>query len=540
LWFIITASWAADFSFDITNNSGSDWNAGVVAVMPEAGSPNALISMGPTPITSPEDHTYSYADSSCDPGGEDDGDAALLIQRWGLTEGVDAWIVPPLMSGETTTMDISAQPGQVMSMVARVDLSDDDLVIAHSVEDLMDSTIDLFNEAGLPLFSVRFDISGFDANATDLFDGDGASCIPDCPVDPALDCYVALGNGTTGAKAGGSQSPAAEPDFGVFPGWALEPQDWYANGVGSPSVINRKLHGEGYIMLFETRLAQTDPACPVGMWGIGLAESTNGWDWTVQPSPLIAPTPGTFHSCVAAHPELVLDEHGTDLHVFFKGEQGTDACDAASPPWGCGRYTGVGYVKIDGNTGQFLEQPVHPIVAESEVFGYPSVVTIDGEWQMLLATYPEFYRASASAPEGPWTVDPVPVIQPGVTAWSQSEVFNPSMVCEGDQALPVYTLRNFFGGRSANGLWGPILEAGLGEAISITGRTWFISASPFGFNAEGSWRHWDAVRVQSEILIWYSEQGVDGRNHIGLAASTDQWSAADISTAHCPQPTWWF
>jgi len=539
LWFISTVSLAADFSFDISNNSDVEWTEGVVAVMAESGSPNALLSVGPTPTTVPQTHTFAYADSSCDPNGEDDGDAALLIQRWGLVEGVNAWIVPALAPGASTTMNLTAQSGDVMSMVARVASSGDDVVMAHAVDDPLDNTIDLFNEADLPLFNVRFDIAGYDANSIDPDNGDGPSCIPDCPVDPGADCFVAFGNGTVGAEAGGNQVPPVEPDFGIFPGWSLSPAGWYANGLGSPTVINRKLHGEGYILLFESRLAQTDPACPVGMWGIGVAESDNGWDWTVQPTPLISPTPGTFHSCVAAHPEMVLDESGTDIHVFFKGEQRTDVCDVAAPPWGCERYTGVGYVKIDGITGQIIEEPAEPIVLEDEIFGYPSVVAVDGLWTMLLATYPDFYKATAPAPAGPWVVDPVPVLQPGVTTWARTEVFNPAMVCEGDVALPNYQFSNFFGGRSMDVLWGPVVGGGVGEAISTLGNHWFIMATPIVFDEMASWRHWDVVRVGSEYLIWYSEMDENGRNNIGLAASVDQWLEADIATAHCPQPGWW-
>ncbi len=532
------AAQAADFSFDITNNSSRPWSEGVVAVMPEAGSPNALLTVGSTPESGDEFDTYTFIDTTCDPGGEDDGDAALLISNWGLTLGVDAWIVPALAPGSSTTMNISASPGEVLSFVAAVSESGDDMVMMHAVGDPADQTVDLFNNVGLPLFNVRFDIKGYDANSTDPDDGDGPSCYPDCAVI-GNSCYVALGNGTIGPSAGQRQTLPAEPDFGIFPGWSLSPTGWYANGVGSPTVIRRANHND-YIMFFESQLASSDAACPAGLWGIGIATSTNGWDWNVGDIPVVTPTPGTYYRCVAAHPNVIIDDNGTDVHLYFKAEQGLDACDTTTPAWGCERYAGVGYRMLDGNTGMTVTESAEPIVSQGQVFGFPSVIKVNGTYNMMLATYPSFYLATASAPGGPWTAQPNPVLQPGVTSWAATEVYNPSLVCEGDDSpLPMFEYNNFFGGRTTTELWGPISDGGVGQAISSNGTNWFLGTTPFTFSDDTSWRHWEAVRAGSEYLLYFSEKDAQGRNNIGLAATVDDWDEADIATDICPQPAWW-
>ncbi len=539
LLLLVATAQAADFTLDITNNSTFDWTEGVAAVMDEASNPNSLMPIGDTPTSGDLYDTFRYIDSSCDRGQEDDGDADKLIRRWGpLTEDVNAWVVPALAPGDTTTVHITAYPGEVLSFVARVDPSGDDMVMMHAIGDPLDTTIDLFNHVDLPLFNVRFDIKGYDPNTTNPDDGDASSCSPDCPAT-GNNCYVALGNGNTGAEAGGSQTPPDEPDFGLFPGWSLSPTGWYANGVGSPSVIRRAIHDD-YLMVFESRLTDTDAVCPAGIWGIGLATSTNGYDWTVEPSPIVTPAEGTYYRCVAAHPNIIIDDDGSDVHLYFKAEQGTDACDTSTPTWGCNRYTGVGYLKFNGTTGAIITEAAEPVVSQDKAFGFPSVVKVDGTYNMMLATYPSFYLATALAPEGPWTTQVNPVMEPGVIAWASTEVYNPSLVCEGDTApLPPYEFSNFFGGRTTDGMWGPITDGGVGEAISTNGTNWFLGTTPFTFSDDTSWRHWEAVRAGSAYLLYFSEKDAQGRNNIGLAATGDEWSDADVATDICPQPAWW-
>lgn len=545
LFLLAPAAQAVPMSFDVVNNSSTAWEEGLVALLDSASTPSALMEVGATPTAGDAYETYRYVDESC--GGALAGDGVALAAAWGLTLGVDAWLLPPLAPGGQATVTIDASPGQVMSLVARVSGSGDDAVLAHAVGDPTDTTIDLFNSVDLPLFNVRFDISGYDANSTDPADGDASSCSPDCPVSGASSCFVAVGNGTIGTSAGGPQPPPAEPDFGVFPGYALspEPGSFYENGVGSPTVLYHANTGL-YVMFFETRLATTDPDCPVGMWGIGSAVSLDGWSWTVVPAPVIAPTAGTYHSCVAAHPTAVIDPGGFDIHLWFKAEQERNLCGggATPPPWGCAQYVGVGYAKF--NLSNPFQPPIQiasdPVLPVGATFGFPSVVRQNGTWTMIIAEYPHFREAHAAAPGGPWTLGPI-VMEPGVTVWSEDDLYNPSLVCEGGAGpLPAYPFTTVFGGRNRDTPFGPVVDGGVGEAISTNALSWLIGITPFTFTGDLAFRHWDAVRVGAgagETLLWFSEKDASGVLHVGLAATADEWDPADIHTRICPQPSWW-
>jgi hypothetical protein len=190
---------AAQFDVTITNHSAAAWSAGVLAVLPGGSSPDALLDPAlKTPSSGDPYDTYAYSQSGCDPAGEDDGDAALLISRWpALTTGSNAWIVGPLASGAAQTVTITAQPGDVMSFVAWVTGAGDDAVILVSATGSTDGTVDLFDGSGAPLTSVPFDIGGFDLN----------DCAASCPPTPDA-CNVTPG-GNAGANAGGPQTTPA-------------------------------------------------------------------------------------------------------------------------------------------------------------------------------------------------------------------------------------------------------------------------------------------------------------------------------------------
>ncbi len=116
-----------------------------------------------------------------------------------------------------------------------------------------------------------------------------------------------------------------------------------ANGVGSPTVVWDPAISR-YVLFFETMSAPADADCPAGYWSIGAAVSDDGVSFEVWPDPVVAPTPGTPFRCVAAHPSVTLD--GSTYHLYFKAEQGPNACAAGNQPWGCGNYTGVVHATV--------------------------------------------------------------------------------------------------------------------------------------------------------------------------------------------------
>ena len=172
----------AQFSLTIENNSLVAWDAGVLAVMPEIGNPNALLPLPDSPTSGDPYDTYTYVHQSCDPSGEDDGDALLLISRWPtLTLGVNAWVVGPLTAGQSQVVSFTALPGDVMSFVARVPGSGDDGVYAHDALSIADPTVDLFDLGGAPLAALSWSITGMDVN----------NCANTCP--PIAGCLIAEG-----------------------------------------------------------------------------------------------------------------------------------------------------------------------------------------------------------------------------------------------------------------------------------------------------------------------------------------------------------
>jgi hypothetical protein len=197
---------------DVTlkNGSASDWSTGLLSLRP-------LIATGAAPQPGqPEYYTYTFAntqcnlsDTYCGKGCVDDGNAAVLASRWGLTLGSDAWLVPALVRGSSATIRIKAQATQTLSYVARVQGSTDDLMAMHVVGNTAKLGVPLSDANGDGLDSVAFAISGYDVNSRSATDGNGDSCTAQCP-GPRTRCYVAYNNGTTGGSQPGGQAASNE------------------------------------------------------------------------------------------------------------------------------------------------------------------------------------------------------------------------------------------------------------------------------------------------------------------------------------------
>ncbi len=336
----------------------------------------------------------------------------------------------------------------------------------------------------------------------------------------------------------GMCSPALAQTFTRAPGWHLSPQagTYTDAGVGSPTVVYRRRHDD-FVMFFESMVAPPDADCTVGYWGISYATSPDGLSWTQAATQKLPNADGSYYECVAAHPYAVMDDNGDDIHVWFKGEQGTQACDAGNQPWGCAQYTGVGYAKFDLNL-DLASSSASPVVDEPSKFGYPAVVRVDDTWYMMLAKYPSFYMATSSRPDGGWTManGGAPVMLPGVTTWSQDELFNPALVCEQGQVFPFQV---YFGGRNYGDTWPLIDLGGWGDGVTSDAFNWFVNAAPhFNWSGNDAWRHWDTLRVGDERLVWFSEKE-NGVNNIGFAYTTAVWDARDVDSRLCPIESHW-
>lgn len=251
-----SSAWAdTTFTITITNNSSQTWTDGVLAILPEASSPNALLSVGGVPISGDQFDTQAYVHSTCDPRGEDDGNAATLIARWDpLTSGVNAHIVSSLGPGADATVTFTANPGDVLSFVARVSGATDDAVMMHAVGDTSDTTIDLFDGDGLPVPAVLFNIGGYDVESASSGSGTGPACSgASCPWSSAT-CFVAYGNGTTGGTAGGAQATPFNFDA---PFWTVVQDSYTPDGIAVGQA--HPAAGEEIVVMMEGSTWYGDP-----------------------------------------------------------------------------------------------------------------------------------------------------------------------------------------------------------------------------------------------------------------------------------------
>ncbi len=334
-------------------------------------------------------------------------------------------------------------------------------------------------------------------------------------------------------------------DFDVWPDVLMSANSggngYMVNGIGSPSVTYDS-NRDRYLMVFEVRLPATDPNCPAGLWGLGIAESPDGISWTPQSTPLLEPQPGSYYSCVAAHPSTMYDVKNKRLFVFFKAEQDSAACDAGPQAWGCNRYTGVGQIEVkyfnNGNV-KTVRTEATPTLVVGQNFGYPKVIrTPAGNntgYYMLLTRRPDAYlaRGTANADRIDWTLTGTPVMQPGTVSWAMTELINPALVCEG---TATYNYSSFIGGRTILG--GLIDAGGWGKSVSDDSTNWLFGADPiFSFNGAAPFRHWDVLRVGSnpgaDYLVWFSEKDGNNKNQIRFATTTATWNNADVYDRQC-------
>lgn len=364
----------------------------------------------------------------------------------------------------------------------------------------------------------------------------------------ALTAYVTASSGYHGMRIAtllaaedlfGADAPevheidAAWALVGVTP-WVLQGSGWSADGVGAPAVAYRRPTGD-VILAYESRTAPPSLTCPHGEWSIGLATSPDGRTFTpVGAGPVLSPTGAGWRACVVAHPSIVVDESGSGLHLWFKAEQDTTGgCDTEA----C-LYSGVGYAHVTGALTATDTVSSGPVVGTSTVLGYPSVVSVGGAWQMLLQSAQEVRLATAPAAAGPWTLDPAPVLSPGVTGWSADEVYSPAATCEGDTALPAYPWRAWFGGRRLD-VDGLVADGGIGDASSDDAADWLVNTSSlYAFEGNERWRHWSVADHGGEPIFYYSET-VGGANRIGVRTRLTSWSADGMAPRTCPYPSWW-
>jgi len=333
--------------------------------------------------------------------------------------------------------------------------------------------------------------------------------------------------------------------FRVHTGPLLQPSDlsWgLQSTIGSPAVIRDEATdtvGTTYdilLMVYETQTAGTSDGCPVGEWGVGLAYSFDGTNWSDAGA--IVPPGDKYYTCVAAHPSIVSLGTGTDWAIFFKAEQDPTGC--TSTAWGCDRYTGVGRLALQyvGSTGpgsfeySLTDTAVEPVMQSvAQDMGYPSVMYAAGNYHMAFAQNPDVYIVSSpfttlfSAPGAP-------VITAGTSAsgWEDDELFSPSILCHTSTSFKLYA-----GGRDFDPY--PTLDNQSTGGFSSTDlTTWTEIADDYhnlkddGFEV----RHLDMTTSGTGNRYGaYHTRRIGGTNEVWLS-STNQFRWYNIQDKRCP------
>jgi hypothetical protein len=307
------------------------------------------------------------------------------------------------------------------------------------------------------------------------------------------------------------------------------------NGAGAPTVFWDSFHSQ-YVMIYESRLPETDPNCTVGKWGLGVAFSDDGVDWDPRTTRLLNPLTNSFYECVVAQPTAFQVLTGYAV-IYFKSEQGADACDVTTPSWGCNRFTGVGrmlmYFNADGSVKKTVVDTTPKLNIQVES-GRPKVTYKVNKYYLMHERRPAIWTATASTIAVKFT-GASETMTPGDVAWAPDEFFNPAVICEDAADFPLTT---YPGGKLLDGeVPALISEANMGKAVSADGFSWLFNADPyFTWDDELQFRHWEVLRFidNSGYLLYFSEKDpATGNPRIRIGTTTDTWSGSNIHAKRC-------
>lgn len=278
-----------------------------------------------------------------------------------------------------------------------------------------------------------------------------------------------------------------------------------------------------------TSQGQADPAPPSTTDPAQLSTSTTT---STTAEPTTTTTPETTTTTVPEQPGPVYFEPLSDESIY----------DAPS------RYVNPGVVLADGDTfhmfsNAFSAWPSNisvrhltstdlvtwtpaaedPLYQSDDVPFAPSATltlgggVIDGTWTLFFHTFSRpdrpgsIGRATAPGPNGPWSVDPEPLLEPGPEgSWDDLQVLRPSLV----ETSSGWLL--FYQGVSSAG------RASIGVATSTDGRSFTKLPDPVLTNvewAEGWLDRPEVVATGDGFFMLF--QGVETNGPLGAATSTD-------------------
>lgn len=341
-------------------------------------------------------------------------------------------------------------------------------------------------------------------------------------------------------------------DFGTST-TVLEPSDlsWgLGDTVGSPSVSAHRPFdvlpfwpsARVLLMAYETQTEAPSTACPAGRWGVGLAIRIIGTGF-FDLGPVVEPTPGTYYSCVAAHPALVQltdveAAGGQTWLLYFKAEQ-----DCSGKGSSCERYPGVGRAVISYE-GVF-EDPAYVVTGPdttpvlegvAQNMGYPKAAFVDGEYRLAFGQFPDIYMASSPLTDD-FTVSASPVLTASTpTGWGDDELLSPAVHCEGSSTMKMYPV-----GRSWSVSQSILDDVSVGGFVSTSPGTDFdafteINATPYFSTSDSDEeiRHVHMVTSNSYAHYGLFYSTPLGAGNIIRFASTPSYSWRNTDFRRCP------
>jgi hypothetical protein len=246
-----------------------------------------------------------------------------------------------------------------------------------------------------------------------------------------------------------------------------------------------------------------------------------------------APTVTTVVTTSTTVPTVLRFELATETPAFDTGEPESWDWPFVSPGaviyrdgvyhmlrngFGDEQPTGVGYGV--SNTGVLWSAVgVDPVFTFESGQVHTGLVTDDGTWVVYFDSmtgkdeeggYRSIGRASAPSPEGPWTVDSDPVLEPGdAGAWDENSVFQPAVVAGPGGYVMFYA-----------GVGGGVYS--IGRATSPDGITWTKDLAPV-LAPEADWEgeeltRPDVVATPDGLVMMYANRSGSRR---GIATSRD-------------------
>jgi hypothetical protein len=242
---------AARFTVIIRNDNKIATQTGLLTLQPLITTTTSTGATLASLVGTTQWNTYGYISDDCDVTANDDGDAVALATAWGLTLGVNAWVVPALKTQTVAQLDIDVTDttaklyfiaATATAATGTTPSDADDFVVGIQRTSSTSPPETELGLVGIPLFSsgypvdsVDMSLSAWDANSKSASNGNtdpnngtgnsakshrcttlgtGGACGTTWDKNSVfhdLPCYVAVHNGTFTGTSAGTFGPVQPP-----------------------------------------------------------------------------------------------------------------------------------------------------------------------------------------------------------------------------------------------------------------------------------------------------------------------------------------